>query len=321
MNNSFILTRNRPSTMVFLIGLLSILIISCKSKEENQIEETEEVSSPYIEITTRSMEFQSVDTISSGWNTFKYNNLSNETHFFLLDKYPDSVSIENTRLEVLPIFDRGMDLINQGKTDEGFAAFNDLPAWFFKIVFTGGSGLIAPQHSSITTLKLEPGYYVMECYVKMPNGKFHGSMGMVKPIIVVDTDSGLEPPTATVAINISSTEGISYEGVIGKGKQLFSVTYKDQITHENFVGHDVNLVKLDDSADLTVLEQWMNWSDPKGLITPVPTGVTFLGGVNDCPAGSTGYFEVDMEPGKYAFISEVPGSMAKGMLKTFVVAE
>lgn len=154
MNNSFILTRNRPSTMVFLIGLLSILIISCKSKEENQIEETEEVSSPYIEITTRSMEFQSVDTISSGWNTFKYNNLSNETHFFLLDKYPDSVSIENTRLEVLPIFDRGMDLINQGKTDEGFAAFNDLPAWFFKIVFTGGSGLIAPQHSSITTLKL-----------------------------------------------------------------------------------------------------------------------------------------------------------------------
>lgn len=161
----------------------------------------------------------------------------------------------------------------------------------------------------------------MECYVKMPNGKFHGSMGMVKPIIVVDTDSGLEPPTATVAINISSTEGISYEGVIGKGKQLFSVTYKDQITHENFVGHDVNLVKLDDSADLTVLEQWMNWSDPKGLITPVPTGVTFLGGVNDCPAGSTGYFEVDMEPGKYAFVSEVPGSMAKGMLKTFVVAE
>lgn len=307
---------------IFLLGIISILSITgCKSKEEPKMVETEdEVSTPYIEITTRSMEFQSVDTISSGWNTFKYNNLSNETHFFLLDKYPDSISIENTRLEVLPVFDRGMDLINEGKQEEGFAAFNDLPAWFFKIVFSGGSGLIAPNHSSITTLKLDPGYYLMECYVKMPNGKFHGSMGMVKPIIVLDTDSGIEPPTATVDLNISSTEGITYQGTIEKGKHTFSVTFKDQITHENFVGHDINLVKLNDSADLNELEKWMNWADPEGLVTPVPAGVTFLGGVNDSPAGTIGYFEVDLEPGNYAFISEVPGTVAKGMLKTFEVA-
>ena len=38
----------------------------------------------------------------------------------------------------------------------------------------------------------------------------------------------------------------------------FSVYYKDQIVHENFVGHDVNLVKLDNNVDLKVLENWMN---------------------------------------------------------------
>jgi hypothetical protein len=310
---------NNLTVIKICVAFLIVLTVSCKSDTKKTEEAVVKEEPNYIEITTRSMEFQSVDTIPSGWNTFKYNNLSNETHFFLLDKYPDSVSIDNTRAEILPVFDRGMDLINQGKPEEGFAAFNDLPAWFFKIVFNGGSGLIAPQHSSITTLKLEPGYYVMECYVKMPNGQFHGSMGMVKEFIVLDTDSGLMPPEATVNISISSTEGIAYEGSIGSGPQVFSVHFKDQITHENFVGHDVNLVKLDANADLTALESWMNWSDPKGLITPVPEGVTFLGGVNDSPAGKVGYFEVNLEPGNYAFISEVPGTMAKGMLKTFTI--
>lgn len=305
-----------------LLAILALTLTCCKENTEKISEAPlEEVASPIIEITTRSMEFQTVDTISSGWNTFKYNNLSNETHFFLLDKYPDSVSIENTRREVLPVFDRGMDLINQGKPEEGFAAFNDLPAWFFKVVFMGGSGLIAPQHSSLTTLYLTPGNYLIECYVKMPNGKFHGSMGMIKPLVVTEAQSGLMPPEATVSLSISSTEGINYEGTITKGPQIFSVDFKDQITHENFVGHDVNLVKLGDNADLKALEAWMNWADPKGLITPVPQGITFLGGVNDCPAGSLGFFEVNLEPGNYAFISEVPGTMAKGMLKTFTVSD
>lgn len=65
----------------------------------------------------------------------------------------------------------------------------------------------------------------------------------------------------------------------------------------------------------------MNWADPKGLISPQPKGIIFLGGVNDMPAGSTGYFTADLSPGKYAFISEVPNALSKGLLKTFEVAE
>ena len=67
------------------------------------------------------------------------------------------------------------------------------------------------------------------------------------------------------------------------------------------------------------LEAWMNWATPTGLMTPAPEGITFMGGTNDAPAGSTQYFEVDLSPGNYAFISEVPNSKAKGMLKTFKV--
>jgi len=159
----------------------------------------------------------------------------------------------------------------------------------------------------------------MECYVKMPNGKFHVSMGMVKEIWVTNEDSGNNPPKADINITISSTEGIQYEGEITSGEHIFSVYYKDQIVHENFLGHDVNLVRLDENADLNALEAWMNWATPTGLMTPSPEGVTFLGGTNDSPAGSTQYFKVNLDPGNYAFIAEVPNASKKRMLKTFTV--
>ena len=313
---------------VFLLLCTLCFVLNCKNDKKTesevktpQVESLVKEPSNVIDIITLSMEFQSVDTMPSGWNTFKYQNLSNETHFFLLDKYPEGKTIENTLTDVAPVFEEGMDLINKGKPEEGFAAFGKLPAWFGEIIFSGGSGLIAPKHTALTTIKLDPGYYIMECYVKMPNGKFHTLMGMAKPLIVLDIDSGNSPPDATVNITLSAEEGISYDKVITKGKHIFSVFVKDQKPHENFIWHDLNLVKLDENANIEALEAWMDWSDPKGLITPVPIGNTFLGGVNDMPAGSTGYFYADLKPGKYAFISEVPNTKDKGLLKEFEVID
>ncbi|PTM07233.1 MAG: hypothetical protein DA407_10635 [Bacteroidetes bacterium] len=311
-----------------VIVILLLITLSCKNEKNTETdEEVAEIEasvkepSNVINVITRSMEFQSVDTITSGWNTFKYENLSNETHFFLLDKYPEGKTVDNAVSDIAPVFEKGMDLINAGKAEEGFAAFGALPVWYGDIVFSGGTGLIAPKHTAVTAIQLDPGYYIMECYVKMPNGKFHTLMGMAKPIVVTDEASGNTPPEATVNITLSGEEGMSYDKPITKGKHIFSVYVKDQKPHENFIWHDVNLVKLDANASEDALEAWMDWSDPKGLITPVPNGITFLGGVNDMPAGSTGYFYADLKPGKYAFISEVPKTKSKGLFKVFEVKD
>ena len=307
----------------FQLILIILLIVSCKTEKKSEVEQKEapETNKNVIDVVTQSMEFQMVDTIPSGWNTFVYKNESNETHFFLFDKYPEGKTIVDTKREIFPPFDNGMDLINKGNVEEAMEAFNTLPKWFFDVQFLGGSGLIAPKHTSETTVKLEPGYYVMECYVKMPNGKFHTSMGMIKEVIVTIEDSGNNPPAATVNVAISSKEGIVFDKTISKGEQVISVKFNDQIVHENFVGHDVNLVKMVDTTNLKKLESWMNWADPKGLITPAPNGFTFLGGVNNLPAGYTGYFKVNLTPGNYAFVSEVPNAISKNMLKTFRVVE
>jgi len=214
-----------------------------------------------------------------------------------------------------------MKLIMEGKTEEGYAEFAKLPEWFSEVVFVGGSGLLSPNQIGETTLNLKPGKYIIECYVKMSNGVFHTSMGMTKDIVVSNIDSGNNALTSDIDISISSTDGIVFNDSISSGKHIFSVLYKDQIVHENFVGHDINLVKLDENANLEELENWMNWADPKGLIEPAPNTVTFIGGVNDMPAGSKGYFTAKLESGKYALISEVPNASSKNMLKTFVVSD
>jgi len=62
----------------------------------------------------------------------------------------------------------------------------------------------------------------------------------------------------------------------------------------------------------------MDWTQPGGLQTPAPA--VFLGGLQEMPAGSTGYLTVTLEPGRYAWIAEIPGTDANGFLKEFSVA-
>ena len=310
------------SNCYLLIGLCFTLITSCMSdKKSGQKPSVKKEKDNTITIVTENMDFQIVDTISAGWHTFKYINRSKETHFFLLDKYPEGITIENTEKEVGPVFQKGMDLINEGKGEAAFAEFGKLPEWFSEIVFSGGSGLISPGLTSETTVYLEPGYYIIECYVKMESGIFHSSMGMVKELIVSadGVNVNTEPVNQNVDISLSSTDGIQFSDTLKSGINVIAVHFKDQIVHENFVGHDINLARLEENANLKDLEKWMNWADPEGLISPSPEGIKFLGGVNDMPSGSVGYFNVQLEAGNYVLISEVPNASKKNMLKTFTI--
>jgi hypothetical protein len=46
-----------------------------------------------------------------------------------------------------------------------------------------------------------------------------------------------------------------------------------------------------------------------------------MGGVNDMPGGSTGYFTATLDPGNYALISEVPDASGKNLLKQFTISD
>ena len=269
-----------------------------------------------VEVKTEHMNFIMPDDIPSGWTTFRYHNKSKLTHFMLIDKLPvfegKQITKENFK-EVPGIFYDAMDLINEGKAEEGFAEFSRLPAWFPQIVFKGGVGLVSPGETAQTTVFIEPGTYVVECYVKTA-GKFHP---MSKELIVKEESSDGTPPTPTLNVAISRDGGIELKDEPTAGLHTIAVHFEDQGPHEHFMGHDVHLVSLEENTDIAALNGWMSWADPRGLNTPAPA--SFLGGAQEMPAGNTAYFTVFLKPGRYAFISEVPEPSSKGMLKTFAV--
>ena len=140
------LFKNYKNAYNFVISSIFILpafllIQSCKTdkkQSETKIEKEKIEKEKVVEILTENMDFQMPDTISSGWNTFRYKNSSPQTHFFLIDKYPEGKTSEDAENFIAPVFDNAMKLIMEGKTEEGYAEFSKLPEWFNDVVFVGG---------------------------------------------------------------------------------------------------------------------------------------------------------------------------------------
>ena len=86
--------------------------MACKADKNEPIKEgqKENQSDRFVEVITKGMEFQMVDSIPSGWNTFRYHNRSQEPHFFILEKLPEGIRIEHYKNELVPPFIRATEL-------------------------------------------------------------------------------------------------------------------------------------------------------------------------------------------------------------------
>jgi hypothetical protein len=275
-----------------------------------------------MEVVARGLTFEAPMEIPSGWTTIRFNNQSAMVHFAMVERVPDGYGVQDQQELIAPVFQDGLDLLMAGEVDAAMERFGELPAWFGEIVFLGGPGLTAAGRTSEATVYLEPGTYLLECYVKT-DGIFHSFNpdpevgGMVHGFTVTADSSRAPEPEASVQVTVSGESGIEMEGPLAPGEQIVAVVFEDQTTHENFVGSDLHLARLDEDTDLEALAEWMDWTRPGGLETPAP--VVFIGGTNEMPAGTTTYVTVDLEPGRYAWVSEVSDPSSKGMLKTFVV--
>jgi hypothetical protein len=108
------------------------------------------------------------------------------------------------------------------------------------------------------------------------------------------------------------------------GGNVIEVHYQDQVVYANFLGHNVQLARIHDKTDdgaLAAIAQWMDWRHPVGLVNRAPAGARFIGGVMEMTTGMSGYMHVDLEPGDYLWIAEIPDPAANSMLKTFTIGD
>ena len=168
-----------------------------------------------------------------------------------------------------------------------------------------------------TTVYLEPGHYIMECYVKS-DGVFHttspgpGQLGMMLDLTVTAEPNGAPEPEADVTLAVRNSGLELTGGALGPGLNTIRVDFAEQQALPSFVGNDVHLMRVDDETSIAQASGWLDWRTPNGLEDPAP--VTFLGGLNDLPAGAHGYFTVDLPAGDYAFIAEIPDPAAAGFV-------
>lgn len=276
--------------------------------------------------------------LQAGWTTFRFHNQADVTHFMVLQKLPE-VAGEVTRDEYIEQVSKPaqefLDLLFAGERGKAFTKLGELPSWLVNPGPTtmGGPGLTAGGRTSVTTLKLTPGRYVAECYVRGEDSNVqHSANGMVEVFTVSEQASGAPEPSADVEVEINTAEEGGIRVTSGQlpsspgggapalrpGAQTVAVHFEGQ-TDEYFLlsGHDVHLVGLDENADLSGLNSWMYWVTPEGMRSPTPTGTTFLGGTQQMPEGQTAYVTTVLPADRYGLIAEVPDPRGKGMLETF----
>jgi hypothetical protein len=267
-----------------------------------------------IQVVARDYALEAPDSIPSGWVTFRFENQGKETHFFVLHHLPEGKTMQDYIAGAAPPFDSAMKLLQAGgtKADAGQVLAEGLPAWFADLREMGGAGLTAPGSSVRFTEKLPAGHYLLECYVKNAEGTFHSGLGMLRALTVTDASSAGEPPSADLDVTLSG-QGIEVRGTPTAGAHVVAVHYGEQPA--GLVGYDLHLARLEEGQTVEKLVPWMDWMNVGGMKVPAPA--TFLGGVQEMPAGNTAYVHVTLTPGRYAWISELGAD--QGLVKPFTV--
>ncbi len=299
----------------FGIGCV-FLMVSCAREEMEESEDLSarptviEVTATYDPQNNRHLFESDSDTVPAGWTTFRLINASPMLHFLFLDHLPGDRTSQQLLSEISPIFQQAADLIAAGKAEEGMGKFTELPEWFNDLIFRGGPGFVSPGRTTEATVYLEPGNYVMECYIKTADGVFHWNLGMYKDLRVTEETSSARPPeNPTIEITITD-EGLEVVGDVVAGKHLVAVHFAQETPA--LVAKDVHVIRLDEGVNIDEVAIWMDFLQPEGQISTAanPAPALFLGGVHEMPKGNTAYFKVELAPGNYAWISEQPAADA-----------
>ena len=284
--------------------------VSAKESSANEVEPG------VVLVTAEEYAFTAPPTFPSGWVKLRFENRGEEPHFLLVWDLPDGRTFTDYTAEVAMPFQALYTQYRAGELDQaGFfeKLIAAIPEWFYDAVPMGGPGFTAPGMTSETTIHLEPGdNYALECYVrsKTKADRFHGAEGMLRPLIVTDEATGLEPPEADIDISLSSFD-IAVEGEPTAGPLVAKVSVAD--VPEGLIRHNVHLVRLEGDDAVADVASWMNWVDE--MLPPSPA--RFLGGSGQTVAGRDSFLELELEPGRYAWVSEMHGP--QGMVHEFTV--
>jgi len=254
-----------------------------------------------VEVRAYDYGFRSPPTVAAGTITFRFTNDGREVHHLWIVQ------------------------LNEGKTPTDFMkAMNawgsalKMPQWALDV---GGPNNVGSGQTADGTMTLDPGTYMLVCWVQSPDGRPHVMKGMVKSLRVTAAAGtsvaqqgapATAEPTPDVVMTLDDYS-FDVSAPITAGRR--TIRFENRASQS----HEAVIAKL--HADKTLMDAviWMN-NGQAGLAP-----VDMLGGASGIAKGRHMLITANFTPGKYVLLCFIPDAKdgkphsAHGMAKEITV--
>lgn len=223
-----------------------------------------------VNIIATDYKFDAPDSIPAGLTTFRMTDSGKELHHATLIKLDSGKTAAD--------FEAGMKTMKPGTPP---------PGW---VIPAGGPNAVAPGNTSELTVAVEPGNYVLVCFIPDAKGVPHVMLGMMKGLTVTpNPTANMTEPAADIEVTLKDYQ-FDFSTPLTAGKHTLKITTAPGQPHEFTF---FQLMPGKTVADLTRYVE-------TGMAGPPPA--VPIGGVAGVAAGRSSYYTVDLKPGDYAIV-------------------
>ena len=177
----------------------------------------------------------------------------------------------------------------------------------------GGVGAVHPGGVAQAVLNLPAGEYVLLCFIPSPSDSVaHHVKGMIKSLTVRDESGYGNEPSADLTLKLKD---FAFDMPESLSAGLLTI----QVSNEGPEPHEFNILRLEEGKTVSDVMAFLNGAGGPPPFTPV-------GGMNGLDVGAVGYAELNLTPGTYVAICNIPSPKAEGhphftlgMIKQFTV--
>jgi hypothetical protein len=237
--------------------------------------------------------FEAPATIRAGTTTFRLQNVGKEPHHLWIVRLTE-----------------GKTPADFTKAMKAWGSALKMPAWAIDV---GGPNTAGAKETAEGTMTLEPGTYMLVCWVPSPDGMLHVMKGMVKPLTVSGPALPAAEPTADITMMM---DDYSFD----LSKPITPGRHTIRFENRAAQSHEAVIARLLPDKTLGQAVTWLN----AGQAGPAP--VVLLGGASGLAKGRHMFVTVDFEPGHYALLCFIPDAkdgkphFDHGMAREVIVA-
>lgn len=285
-----------------LVLILSLVLSACGATPATSVPEvnptdapvSDAASLPEITITAEDFGYQSPAKTGAGWVRVILKNKGNEPHHVQFLRLNDGITLQQFQEALAQGEGPAMALVKQ----------------------VGGVGAVDPGLSGSAVINLPAGEYVVLCFIPSPTSQQpHFAMGMIKTMTVEDRNNTASEPSANLSVQLK-------DFTFDLPESLPNGHVTIQVTNEGPEPHEFNIMRLADGKTAGDVMQFLS-----GEVSGPPPFIP-VGGMNGLDVGATGYAELNLLPGKYVAICNIPSPAAEGkphfmlgMIKEFTVGD